>query len=199
MLRVGLTGGIGSGKSTVAELLARRGVPVIDTDLIAREVVKPGEAALAEITREFGDAILDSRGGLDRAQLRRRVFDDAAARARLEAILHPRIRAAVLERLRTLHAPYCLIVVPLLVETGFGELIDRILVVDIDEARQLERASARDGASTEAIRRIVSTQATREDRLARADDVLINNGTLEELEHQVDHLHARYQALARAS
>src|SRR5437868_9602748 len=153
MLRIGLTGGIGSGKSTVADLFARRGVPIIDTDVIAREGVQPGEPALAELAREFGGDILAAEGGLDRTRLRSRVFDDAEARARLQAILHPRIRARARERIDALRAPYCVIVVPLLVETGFDGMIDRVLVVDADEAHQLERAAARDNTSTTAIRK----------------------------------------------
>src|ERR1051325_8986904 len=144
MLRIGLTGGIGSGKSVVADLFARRGVPIVDTDVIAREVVQPGEPALSELTREFGDEILDANGNVDRGRLRRRVFDDTSARARLEAGLHPRIRARVRERLSAVTEPYAVVVVPLLVETGFRDSIDRVLVVDAEEERQIERASVRD-------------------------------------------------------
>lgn len=195
MLRIGLTGGIGSGKSTVADLFARRGIPVIDTDVIAREVVQTGQPALAEIAREFGPAVLTD-GRLDRRTLRQRVFEDAAARARLEAILHPRIRAVVEQRLRDLRAPYCLIVVPLLVETNFETLIDRVLVVDVDETHQLTRTSTRDRVTAEAVQRIMDVQATRAQRLAQADEVIANNGSLDELEQAVAALHARYLALA---
>jgi dephospho-CoA kinase len=197
MLRVGLTGGIGSGKSTVADMFARHRVPVIDTDIIARDVVGTGEPALEQITREFGKDVLDAQGKLDRAQLRMRVFDNPDARRRLETILHPRIRAAVLNQLSALHAPYCLVVVPLLVETGFRELIDRVLVVDADEAKQLERTAARDGVSMEAARKILAAQAKREERLAQADDVILNNGTLEHLAREVERLHAQYLALSK--
>lgn len=196
MLRIGLTGGIGSGKSTVAELFVRRGVPVIDTDVIARDIAAPGEPALEEIVREFGAEVMDGRGQLDRAELRRRVFDDPAARRRLEAILHPRVRAAVRARVAALHAPYCVIVVPLLVETNFRDVIDRVLVVDTDEPHQIERTSARDRISQETVRRIMAAQAKRSERLSHADDVITNNGTLLELEQQVDRLHARYLAFA---
>lgn len=196
MLRVGLTGGIGSGKSAVAERFARRGVPVIDTDEVAREVVAPGEPALAEIVGEFGPGLVDAQGRLDRRRLRERVFADAEARRRLEAILHPRIREAVQRRIENIDATYGLIVVPLLVETGFGPL-DRVLVVDVDEERQVERTSRRDNVPEESVRRIMQAQATRAERLARADDVIINNGAPDDLERQVDELHARYLALAR--
>src|SRR5258706_6847653 len=151
MLRIGLTGGIGSGKSAVADLFASRGVPIIDTDVIAREVVQRGEPALSELAREFGDEILDATGMLDRARLRQHVFDNASARTRLETVLHPRIRTPVRERLSAVTEPYAVVVVPLLVETGFRDLIDRVLVVDAEEARQIERASARDRTAPEAI------------------------------------------------
>ena len=195
MLRIGLTGGIGSGKSAVAERFAQRGVPVIDTDVVAREVVAPGQPALDEIVRAFGTDLLDAQGGLDRRRLRERVFADDAARRRLERILHPRIREAVQQRLAALTAPYCILVVPLLVETGFGP-VDRVLVVDVDEARQLERTSRRDQATPQSVRRIMGAQASRQERLARADDVISNNGGLEDLERQVEELHQRYLALA---
>lgn len=196
MLRVGLSGGIGSGKSTVADLFARHHVPVIDTDRIARDIVRPGEPALDQIVREFGKDVLDAGGNLDRARLRTRVFNDTDARLRLEAILHPRIRATMLSELSSLQAPYCLIVVPLLIETGFRELMDRVLVVDADEARQVERTTARDGVSVEAAHKILAAQAKREERLAQADDVIINNGTLEQLAREVERLHAQYLALS---
>lgn len=197
MLRVGLTGGIGSGKSTVAELFARRGVPVIDTDVIARDVVRPGQPALAEITKEFGNGVLDQHGNLDRARLRVLVFDSPDKRERLEAMLHPRIRNAVLHQLAISNAPYCVIVVPLLVETKFREFIDRVLVVDAEETRQMERTSARDHVPIEAVQKILAAQAKRETRLAVADDVITNNGTLEDLEREVERLHAHYLAIAR--
>lgn len=195
MLRVGLTGGIGSGKSTVAELFARRGTPVIDTDVIARQLVAPGQPALAEIARDFGKDLLDANGELDRARMRQRVFQDSGARRRLEAILHPRIRAAVRQQLAAISAPYCVIVVPLLVETGFDELIDRVLVVDSEDRLQQERVSRRDNVSADAVRRTMAAQATRAQRLARADDVVANNGTVVDLERAVERLHASYLAL----
>jgi dephospho-CoA kinase len=197
MLHIGLTGGIGSGKSTVAELFARRGTPIVDTDAIARDVVRPGEPALAELTRALGDDVLDRTGNLDRARVRQRAFDDPTVRRQLERILHPRIRQTVRERVAALNSPYCLIVVPLLVETGFSELIDRVLVVDTAEAQQLERTSARDNVPIDTVQKILATQATRAARLARADDVIVNDGTLQELERQVDHLHQQYLTLAR--
>lgn len=196
MLRVGLTGGIGSGKSTVAALFAMHGVPVVDTDAIAREVVRQGEPALAEIVTAFGTDMLDASGNLDRARLRAKVFDDRAARQRLEQILHPRIRAVTRERVAQLNTPYCLIVIPLLVETGFSDLIDRVLVVDVDEAHQLARTSIRDNVAKEAVEKIIAVQAKRTDRLARADDVITNNGTTEMLARDVERLHAQYLALA---
>jgi dephospho-CoA kinase len=195
MLRIGLTGGIGSGKSAVAERFAARGVPVIDTDVVAREVVAPGEPALAEIVAAFGPDVLDEQGRLDRRRLRERVFADAAARRQLESILHPRIRAAVQQRIEALSAPYCIIVVPLLIETGFGP-VDRVLVVDVDETQQIERTRQRDRVSAESVRRIMEAQASRSERLARADDVIDNNGGLEALDRQVEALHRRYLALA---
>lgn len=198
MLRVGLTGGIGSGKSTVADLFARHGIPIIDTDKIARDVVRPGQPALGQIVNEFGKDLLDASGNLDRAQLRERVFNDTDSRLRLEAILHPRIRAAVLNELASLQAPYCLIVVPLLIETGFRELIDRVLVVDADEAKQLQRTAARDGVSENAARKILAAQAMREERLAQADDVVRNNGTLEQLAREIERLHAQYLTLSNS-
>ena len=196
MLRIGLTGGIGSGKSTVAELFARRGAPVIDTDNVARQVVEPGRPALDDIVREFGSDLLDTNGHLDRARMRERVFNDPTARRRLESILHPRIRAAVRDQVAAIAAPYCLIVVPLLVETGFNELIDRVLVVDVDEEQQRERTSRRDKVSAEAVGKIMATQATRAQRVAHADDVIVNNGTIADLEREVGRLHASYLALS---
>jgi len=196
MLRVGLTGGIGSGKSTVASLLAMRGVPIVDTDEIARQLMEPGEAPHDEIIRSFGKVILDENKKIDRDKLREHVFDNINERHRLEAILHPRIREAVGRKLSELDSPYCILVVPLLVESGFIDLIDRVLVVDVSESTQIQRTMARSGLSEIEIRKIMSAQATRAQRLQKADDVIDNNGDRKRLEAEVERLHQWYLALA---
>ncbi|GBE11064.1 MAG TPA: dephospho-CoA kinase [Gammaproteobacteria bacterium] len=198
MLIVGLTGGIGSGKSTAARFFAARGVPVIDTDTIAREAVEPGTPALARIAEEFGPAVLTPAGTLDRAALRARVFADAEQRRRLEAILHPEIRARARKRLADLAAPYAIVVVPLLLESGEWSFVQRVLVVDVPESVQRERACARDGLSRAQVDAVMSAQVGRERRLAAADDVLVNDRDLPTLERRVEALHRRYLQLARA-
>lgn len=196
---IGLTGGIGSGKSTVADLFAHRGAAVIDTDLIARQLVTPGSPALAEIRAAFSDAVLDSAGKLDRAGLRRLVFADDAARGRLEAILHPRIRSDVKRALAEVHAPYAVVVIPLLIETGgYRDMLDRVLAVDCPETLQIERVMARNGLSAEEVRAIIATQASRAARLAAADDVIENTGSEETLRSAVAALHQRYLNLGQA-
>ena len=199
VLRIGLTGGIASGKSTVADLFAALGVPVIDTDLIARAVVEPGQPALAAVAGAFGPDLLGSGGQLDRAKLRQRIFANPEARARLEAILHPRIRQRTLHDARAAGGPYQLIVVPLLFESGFDALVDRVLVVDCPEALQRQRLAKRDGETAETIERILGAQLPREQRLAGADDVLVNDAGLDPLRSAVTTLHHRYLDLARAS
>lgn len=197
MVKVGLTGGIGSGKSTVADCFASHGVPVIDTDVIARDLTVPGGAALAEIRAAFGDTVLRADGTLDRAALRGRVFADIAQRRQLEAILHPRIRQAVEQRLATLKAPYALIVIPLLVETGgYQDLLDRVLVVDCPEDVQIARVMARSGLTHDAVKAILAAQAGRAERIAAADDIIVNTGSPEALGAEVAALHLRYQALS---
>lgn len=194
---IGLTGGIGSGKTAASDAFARHGVPVIDTDDIARELVQPGRPALAEITRRFGADCLNSDDGLDRRALRQRVFADPRARRDLEAILHPRIRAEVQARIAALDAPYCLVVVPLLVEhPEFRSLMDRILVVDVPEVQQIERVMRRDGVDETQARAVLAAQVDRMDRLAIADDLIDNSADPAALETQVATLHARYLAEA---
>jgi dephospho-CoA kinase len=196
VLRIGLTGGIASGKSTVADLFAERGVPIIDTDRIARDVVQPGQPALGEIAREFGAELIEPGGTLRRRRLRKLVFDDDRKRQRLEEILHPRIRDLALERSESAGGPYQVIVVPLLVGSPMQELMDRILVVDVTERTQLERLLRRDAESEGQARRMIAAQASRKDRLAIADDVVDNNGSLEETARQVSALHRNYLELA---
>lgn len=192
MLVVGLTGGIGSGKTAVSDRFAHYGVPVIDTDLIARELVEPGQPALAEIAAEFGPECLDNEGRLNRAHLRQRVFADEADRRRLEAILHPRIRAVARERIAALTTPYCLLVIPLLAETGMTNLVDRVLVVDVSEAEQIRRVMARDQIDETQAQRILVAQASRSQRLALADEVVENSGDFASLEQQIADLHQHY-------
>ena len=196
MLRIGLTGGIGSGKSTVAALFATRGVPVIDTDEIAHRLSQPGQAAFDEIVRDFGQGILDENRRIDRNRLRERVFDNDDERRRLETILHPHIRAAAQEKLAELSAPYCILVVPLLIESGFQDLTDRILVVDAHENMQIQRTAARSGMTEAEIRKIMSAQASRAQRLQKADDVIDNNSDRKKLEAEVERIHQWYLSLA---
>ncbi len=195
--RVGLTGGIASGKSTVAREFAARGIPVIDSDEIARDVVKPGTAALAAIRARFGDGILLPDGQLDRRALRERVFADPAARRDLEAITHPAIRAEMDRRSAEAGGPYQILAIPLLVEGGRGDRVQRVLVVDCDEATQVRRVMARDGVDEASARAVLAAQVGRAARLAAADDVIRNEGGLADLGRQVAELHARYLAAAQ--
>ena len=194
-LRIGLTGGIASGKSTVADLFADLGVPVIDTDVIAREVVAAGEPALENIRHEFGDEVFDEAGALDRDAMRRIVFSDSDARGRLEAILHPIIQAAAFEQASTAGGRYQLIVVPLLTESPIREFVDRVLVVDCEESTQIRRLMARDAESEGQARRILGAQASRDERLKIADEVIHNDGDLAATLDQVKTLHQQYLAM----
>ena len=195
-MRVGLTGGIASGKSTVADMFAELGVPVIDTDVIARDVVEPGQPALAEIRETFGAAVIGNDGRLDRAAMRKIVFADDSARKRLESILHPRIRDVAMQQAGDAGGAYQLIVVPLLVESPMKQAMDRILVVDCDEQTQISRLMARDAETEEQARRMLAAQASRDERLAIADDVVRNDGSLSETRAQVVELHRHYIGLS---
>jgi dephospho-CoA kinase len=199
MFCVGLTGGIASGKSAVADRFAARGIAVVDADVAARDVVAPGQPALAEIAAVFGNGVLQADGTLDRAALRRHVFDDDAARRRLEAILHPRIRVRMHEQARRAGGPYVIVAIPLLAEGG-GRLaypwLDRILVVDVPREVQLARLVRRDGIEVALAERMVAAQADRASRLAIADDVIVNDGALALLDAEVDALDRRYRGLA---
>ncbi|MEJ2393883.1 MAG: dephospho-CoA kinase [Candidatus Thiodiazotropha sp.] len=196
MLVVALTGGIGSGKSAVSRHLENLGVPVIDADLLAHQLVEPGAPALAEIQAAFGEHLVDNTGRLDRVALRDLVFDKPDERARLEAILHPRIRQAMEEWLASQSAPYAVLVIPLLFETGQSTLADRVLVVDCDPALQIERVATRDALSETQIRQILDAQVDRETRLRGADDVIENNGSLQSLIEATEAMHRHYLALA---
>ena len=199
MLVIGLTGGIASGKTTVSDRFAALGVPVIDTDRIAREVVAPGTDGLHRLVQAFGSGVLLADGQLDRGALRQRVFSDPAERGRLEGILHPLIRETALARLAALDAPYAIVVVPLLLETDFHTLVQRILVVDAEEHLQRQRLQERDGCSAEEAGRILAAQASRRRRRQAANDILCNNDDLDALDRQIRELHRRYLTLAAAA
>lgn len=194
--RVGLTGGIASGKSTVAGLFAALGIPVIDADVIAREVVAPGTPGLDAVVAAFGREILLPDGSLDRRRLRSLVFDNPARRQQLEAILHPRILARMEALCAASGGPYQLLVIPLLFEAGLESRVDRVLLVDCSEAVQRERLRVRDGESAAAADRILAAQLDRQTRLRGADDVLVNAGTRDELHHRVLELDAAYRQAA---
>ena len=199
MLAIGLTGGIGSGKSAVTRLFRELDVPVLDADEVAREVVAPGEPALQRIRERFGPAILQSDGSLDRQQLRALIFDDPDARLALESLLHPAIRRRMRSRLAELQAAYAICAIPLLVETGQANDFDRVLVIDCPEEVQIQRVTARDQVDREQVRAILAAQADRATRLAVADDVIDNAGPVEALPPQVERLHQRYLELASST
>jgi len=199
ILRIGLTGGIASGKSTVAGLFAALEVPVIDTDQIAREVVEPGQPPLEKLVERFGAGILTPDGHLDRPKLREIVFTDPKARADLEALTHPAIGSAVQARAAAAGGPYQIVVIPLLVEKGYQKQLDRVLVVDCPEALQLQRLQARDGTSPAQARAILEAQASRAARLKAADDMIRNESDVAALRQQVQALHRRYLQLAQKS
>lgn len=196
MLIIGLTGGVGSGKSTVTACFEALGVPCCDADQVARELTQSGTQALAEIIAVFGADMLDEQQRLKRARLRQVIFADAGKRKQLEAILHPRIRQAMRDWIASQSAPYVIVAIPLLAESQQPYPLDRVLVVDIDEERQIERAAHRDGVSENEIRTIMRAQAGRSARLALADDIINNNGTLEQLQRQVNDLHRKYLRLS---
>jgi dephospho-CoA kinase len=194
---VGLTGGIGSGKSAAADEFARLGAAVVDTDAIAHELTAAGGAAIAEVRRQFGEAFVDATGAMDRKRMRDLVFAEPEAKQRLEALLHPMIRAESERRIAAAPGAYVVHVVPLLVESpGFRERYRRVLVVDCPEALQVARVRQRSALPEDAIRRIIASQIQRERRLAAADDVIDNSGTIAALQQQVRRLHEKYLALA---
>ncbi len=196
MLTIGLTGGIGSGKSTVSDIFQSLGVPVIDSDLIAREVVQPGEPGLEGIIQHFGTGILQPDGSLDRQRLRNLVFDDETARKQLEQILHPLIRQRSQQQLATLNTPYAILAIPLLVETGLADSVDRVLVVDCPESVQIERICSRDGINPDQAQAILAAQCSRKQRLEAADDIIDNNQSIDGLTQAVASLHQHYLSLA---
>lgn len=196
-LTVGLTGGIASGKSLVASAFQRLGVTIVDADVVARDIVEPGQPALAEIVERFGADIVDDDGRLKRRDLREIVFADAQARSDLEGITHPRIRAELARRRDAAQSDYCLLVVPLLVKSSMIDLVDRVLVVDAPEVVQMERLMSRDDIDEDLARRMIAAQDARSERLAMADDVLINTGPRKDIADLAAALHAGYLRLAQ--
>jgi dephospho-CoA kinase len=195
---VGLTGGIGSGKSAASGMFAELGAGVVDTDEISRALTAPGGAAIAPVRESFGAEYVAADGGLERARMRNLVFGDADAKRKLEGILHPRIRERMRADVAAARQPYVIVVIPLLFETGaYLDLLQRVVVVDCEESEQVRRASARSGLSAQEVRAIMAAQLPRAERLKRADDVLRNDGGLPALRKQVARLHAQYLDLAR--
>jgi dephospho-CoA kinase len=197
VFRVGLTGGIASGKSTAAKFFGALGVPIIDTDQLARDVVEPGQPPLERLVERFGRSILTEDGHLDRPALRNIVFSDPKARADLEALTHPAIGAAVEARSATAGGPYQILVIPLLVEKNLGSQLDRVLVVDCSEELQIRRLQSRDGSTPEQARAILNAQASRTARVKAANDIITNEGDMSRVRDQVATLHSTYLELAR--
>jgi dephospho-CoA kinase len=199
MLKVGLTGGIGCGKTTVSNLFAGFGVPVLDADQAARELTDKGQPALAQIREAFGDSIMNSDGSLNRSQLKKLIFSDAQKKRKLEAILHPLILAALTARIEQLDAPYCILSIPLLFETKLEPIVDRILVVDCPVELQIERVSKRDKLDIKVIQAIIDSQISRDYRRKHADDLLDTSQTDNPLAEQVKKLHNLYLSLSPLS
>ena len=200
MLKVGLTGGIGSGKSTVAKSLQAKGITLVDADQIAREVVAPGEAALLSIKETFGPEIILENGSLNRSALKQRIFSDPAAKKQLEDILHPSIRQRILQRIdEAANTPYVVADIPLLVENNYPQYFDRVIVVDCTEAQQIARVKSRDNMPDTQIKSIMQSQASRQQRLEAATDVVDNTGDLASLKTQVEKLHETLLSLVQSS
>lgn len=195
---VGLTGGIGSGKTTIANLFIKKNIDVVDADEVARQVVEPGQPALAAIVEKFGDNILLADGSLNRPKLREKVFSDEQAKQWLNALLHPAIRHEMLEQLSNTKSVYCLLVAPLLLENGLEKYVDQVLVIDVDEATQVDRTTKRDGSSEATIKSIISSQISREKRLAKADYIIRNQDCAgEKIQQQVDELYELFTQQAQ--
>lgn len=195
-LIVGLTGGIGSGKTAATDLFAELGIDIVDADIVARQVVTPGAPALELIKAEFGDEYIDAEGQLNRAKLRALVFSDESAKQKLNAIMQPAIRTELLDQLNQAKSQYVILSAPLLLENGLESYCQRVLVVDVPEALQVQRATNRDSVNEEQIKSIISSQIDRPTRLTKADDVIDNSGSLSELKIQVNQLHKKYLTLA---
>ncbi len=198
MLKIGLTGGIGSGKSTVCRLFQELGVAIVDADLIARQLVEPGQPALSRLVDHFGGQILNADGCLNRAKLRNLVFSDADKKLQLENILHPLVYTRIAAEIEQLQGNYCIVAIPLLLETGKAEIVDRVLIVDCSVENQLERVIHRDNLSREQVLSIIASQIPRQQRLTLADDVIDNSTTPAQLAEQVKRLHNSYNLLATA-
>ena len=199
MLKIGLTGGIGSGKSTAAKMFARLGITIIDLDQISRELVEPGTPALEKITERFGSVILQNSGELNRGKLGEIVFSNEGDKEWLEKLLHPKIRAHQQALIDSASGPYVLIEIPLLVENQLQKTVDRVLVVDVEEQIQVSRAAKRDNREKTEIVAVLNAQASREDRLQIADDIINNDGNTDELQNQVNQLHEKYLQLAHSN
>ncbi|XID74675.1 dephospho-CoA kinase [Alkanindiges sp. WGS2144] len=196
---VGLTGGIGSGKTAASDWFAAQGITVVDADVVAREVVEPGQPALQEIQQAFGHWVLQADGALNRVALRQHIFEQPQARIELEKITHPRIRQRIMQQLQAASSPYRILVSPLLIESGQHDLVNRVLLIDVPEHLQLSRASLRDTQSPEAIARIMQVQMPRLQRQTHADDIVVNDGELRHLYAQLQPLHQTYLKLAQGS
>jgi dephospho-CoA kinase len=197
-LKIGLTGGIAAGKTTVSNLFAKLGVPIIDADVIAHALVKPGQPALEQIAQTFGAEIMHGNGELNRAKLRQHIFANQQQRQRLEAILHPRIDQVMQEQVAALSDPYCVLSIPLLLETHYKDRVDRVLVIDCPPNLQRLRLLSRAGLSQTEIEQMIKAQANREARLAIANDVIYNHSDLESLQQQILVLHEQYEKQARS-
>lgn len=194
-LRVGLTGGIGTGKSTVKDFFDELGVPTIDADEISHRITKPDNAAFDEVVALFGEGCLDETGNLDRRRLRELIFTEPALKKKLEAIIHPRVRAEIREFTNRADYPYCIICIPLLLETGAQSTVDRVLVVDAPEELQVARVSRRDKAEERQTRSIIRSQTGRAERLHAAHDIIVNDGNISDLKIRVENLHDRYMKI----
>lgn len=192
VLKIGLTGGIGSGKSTVCKIFSEFGVPVIDADIIAHSLVRPGMPALEEIAKTFGKELISNDGTLDRKKIRDQIFANDTERKKLENILHPAVYKEISVQVENINSKYCIISIPLLIETDASDTVDRILVIDVPRELQLQRASNRDKTNKSDIKSIIDSQISREDRLAAADDIVNNDGNIENLHRQISGLHEYY-------